>query len=197
VFVALRQPDASDREGSHGSGTRGGDLDFDVLYRETAPKVARWAARLGGPGIDAADVVQEVFIVAFRRRDTLRPDVKATTWLFGITLRVVQAHRRKQGFRRWFMRHRAPQESMSFSGPTPIESLEQKRAEAKAYRILDAMSPKYREAFILFELEGMSTHEISELLGKNQATVKVWLHRARGQFTERLAAIEDRGEGRA
>jgi RNA polymerase sigma-70 factor (ECF subfamily) len=192
--VRYHPPEPSERDVE--TSLPGGELDFDALYRASAPKVARWAARLGGPTIDAADVVQEVFIVAYRRQSTLRPHVKPTTWLFGITLRVVQAQRRKQRVRKWFTRLRAPGEAWAFSGPTPIESLEQKRAEAKAYRILDTMSPKYRDAFVLFELEGLSTLQIAELLGKNHATVKVWLHRARAQFVERLARADARGEDR-
>jgi RNA polymerase sigma-70 factor (ECF subfamily) len=174
----------------------GEDVDFDALYRQSAPQVARWAARLGGPTVDAADVVQEVFVVAYRRRATLRSEVKPTTWLFGITLRIVQAHRRKHRLRQWLLRLRAPVDEVAFSGPTPIESLEQRRAEAKAYRILDEMAPKYRDTFIMFEIEGLSTHEIAELTGQNLATIKVWLHRARAKFMERLAQAPARGEKR-
>jgi hypothetical protein len=78
---------------------------FDVgwLYRTYAAKVGRWAARLGGPSIEAEDVVQEVFLVAKRRLITFRPDGngKITTWLFRATERIVRAARRKQRWRRF------------------------------------------------------------------------------------------------
>jgi RNA polymerase sigma-70 factor, ECF subfamily len=187
---------APQHEQPHLEGFEGDErVDFDALYRESATKVARWAARLGGPFVDPADIVQEVFIIAYRRRSTLSVGVKPTTWLFGITSHVVQAHLRKQRARQWFFRQNAEARQMAF-GPTPMENLEQRRAEAKAYRILDQMAPKHRNAFILFELEGMSTQQIAELLGVNLGTVKVWLHRARTQFIKRLANAEIRGEAK-
>ena len=48
-----------------------GAVDVEELYRLHARSVARWAARLGGPGVDVEDVVQEVFLVAKRRLRTL------------------------------------------------------------------------------------------------------------------------------
>ena len=156
---------------------------FDTLYADGAPLVARWAVRLGGPSIDAADVVQEVFIVAHRRFDTLRPEIKPSTWLFGITRRVVQAQRRK--LRRWHWLAKGSLENaerVPFSGPTPVQHLEQRRAFAEAYRVLERMREQHRVAFVLFELEGHTVQEIAELCEANLNTVKVWLHRARAEF---------------
>ena len=160
-------------------------VGFDTLYADGAPLVARWAVRLGGPSIDAADVVQEVFIVAHRRFNTLRPEIKPSTWLFGITRRVVQAQRRK--LRRWRWLAKGSLESaelVPFSGPTPVQQLEQRRAFAEAYRVLEQMREKHRVAFVLFELEGHTVQEIAELCDANLNTVKVWLHRARAEFVK-------------
>ncbi len=158
---------------------------FDTLYTDGAPLVARWAVRLGGPSIDAADVVQEVFIVAHRRFDTLRAEIKPSTWLFGITRRVVQAQRRK--LRRWHWLAKGSFESAAlvpFPGPTPIQWLEQRRAFAEAYRVLERMREQHRVAFVLFELEGHTVQEIAELCDANLNTVKIWLHRARAEFVK-------------
>ena len=48
-------------------GRRERKLDFDAVYQAHAQTVARWAARLGGPGVDVEDITQEVFLVADRR----------------------------------------------------------------------------------------------------------------------------------
>src|SRR5204862_7805739 len=76
--------------------------DVALLYRAHAAKVGRWAPRLGGPSIEAEDVVQEVFLVAKRRLRAFPPDGggSATTWLFRATDRLVKAPRRKQRLRR-------------------------------------------------------------------------------------------------
>src|SRR5262245_62237789 len=78
----------------------GASLDFDAVYREHGRTVARWAARLGGPGITVEDVVQDVFLVVSRRLHEFRGEAKLATWLFGITDRTVRNWRRRQRWRR-------------------------------------------------------------------------------------------------
>ena len=59
--------------------------DLDAIYRAHAGTVARWAAKLAGPGNDVEDLVHEVFLVARRRLPEFRGDAKVTTWLYRIT----------------------------------------------------------------------------------------------------------------
>src|SRR6185436_1837667 len=80
--------------------------EFDVLYREHAGVVARWARHLAGPSIDTEDLVQEIFLVARRRLPEFRGDAKVTTWLYAITVRVVRTARRQDRLRRWWPRLR-------------------------------------------------------------------------------------------
>ena len=170
-------------------------VDFDALFREHAAAVARWAVRLA-PSVDQDDVVQEVFMVAHRRLASLCPDVRPSTWLFGITSRVVQSQRRKQKLLRWLRRAGDDAtDHLPFAGPTPVEALEQRQAMALAYRALDSMPERHRQSFILFELEGMSVLEVADLMGIKASTIKVWLHRARRRFVETLERY--RGEGNA
>jgi RNA polymerase sigma-70 factor (ECF subfamily) len=167
-------------------------VDFDVLYREHAAAVARWAIRLA-PNLDMDDVVQEVFLVAHRRLASLYPGVQPRTWLFGITSRVVRSQCRKQKLLRWLRRTSDhAMDALPFAGPSPVEALEQRQAVRLAYRALDSLREKHRQAFILFELEGMTVIEVAALLGVKVTTAKVWLHRARLRFVKTLSAY--RGE---
>ena len=103
----------------------GGALDVEELYRLHARTVARWAARLGGPGVDVEDVVQEVFLVAKRRLRSFTGAGSVTTWLFRTTANVAAAARRKQRLRRWLGRVPAPEApGMSAPGQLPGEALE-------------------------------------------------------------------------
>jgi RNA polymerase sigma-70 factor (ECF subfamily) len=167
---------------------------FDALYRAHASKVMRWASRLGGPQIDAEDVTQEVFLVVHRRLDTLQPDVKPTTWIFAITANVVRAHRRRSYLSR-LMRKLNPHDFLPFAAPvpTPLETVEQRRASAVIYRILNRMSEIHRRAFVLFEIEGMSTDEIADLMGTTPVATRVRLHRARAEFFRRLSSLTKKG----
>ncbi len=166
---------------------------FEAIYDQHARTILRWAARLGGPGIDAEDIAQEVFLVAHRRIDTLRADVKPSTWLFGITTRVVLKQRRRQRLRGWLNADVGDGAShLIAGGSTPLETIEQRRALAVGYGILERMPEALRDAFILFEIEGRTTEEIAEVTGTKPATTRVRLHRARALFYERLDKLQRR-----
>jgi RNA polymerase sigma-70 factor (ECF subfamily) len=177
------------------------DLDIALLFRQHARTVARWAARLGGPGIDVEDVVQDVFMIAGRRLTHFTGEAKVTTWLFRATERVVHGLRRKQRLRRWLARSGDEvSPHLTSQRLTPVEEFERHQATRAVYRILDGLSDRYRRVMILFELEGLSTEEIAQLLGAKQATVRVWLFRGRAQFLAEKERLEQRrpdGAGRS
>src|SRR6185295_5297352 len=113
------------------------------------------------------------------------------TWLFRATERIVLAARRKARLRRILARMpfdlapAAPRPRL-----TPLESVERGDLASTIYRLLDRLPERQREVLILFEVEGLSTHEIAALTGTRLATIRVWLHRARARFA-RLFAAED------
>jgi len=166
-------------------------LDVVSLYRVHARRVAAWAALLGGPNVDPADVVQEVFLIVHRRLESYRRDAAITSWLYGITTNVVRNRRRSAKLRRWFGQ---PVDEMAdqlpAAGPTPIEVLERRRMSAMVYRVLDRMHEKYRAPLMLFEIQGLSGEEIAQLLGLKLPLVWVRLKRAREQFRALLAEEE-------
>jgi RNA polymerase sigma factor (sigma-70 family) len=157
------------------------------VYRQHAGDVGRWAARLGGPRVDVDDVVQEVFIVISRQLASFRGDAKLTTWLFRITERVVRNHRRWWAVRRIVTRLTLQHtERLATADADPLEALERRALADTAYRVLDQLPDKYRRALILCELEEMGAEEIASLLEARVETVRVWLHRARRMFLDRL-----------
>jgi RNA polymerase sigma-70 factor (ECF subfamily) len=171
--------------------------DVASLYRTYAAKVGRWAARLGGPSIEVEDVVQEVFLVAKRRLTSFRPDGggSITTWLFRATDRIVKSMRRKQRLRRLFGgTAELDAAGADLSRPIPSDELEHRQTIARVYRVLDRLPERQRRVLILFELEGLSTHEIAALIGARVGTVRVWLYRARAAFLQHhdVVAAADR-----
>jgi RNA polymerase sigma-70 factor (ECF subfamily) len=161
------------------------------VYRQHADLVKRWALRLGGPALDAEDVVHEVFLVVQRRLPTFRGDAKLTTWLYQITLRVVKKQARRQRLGRWVrglagdLVDQLPDDQLG-----PYESIERQEAAHLVYRALDGLAHNQRAVVILFELEGHSGEEIADLMGARLATVWVWLHRGRARFLARLRELE-------
>jgi RNA polymerase sigma-70 factor, ECF subfamily len=161
------------------------------VYRRHKGDIGRWAARLGGPRIDVDDVVQEVFIVVNRQLPHFRGDAKLSTWLFRITERVVRNHRRWWGIRRIMTRLSLRQrETLSAPDPDPAEEMERREAVAAAYRVIDQLPDRYRRVLILAELEQLPPEEIAALLDARLETVRVWLHRARRMFLDRIDDAE-------
>jgi RNA polymerase sigma factor (sigma-70 family) len=176
-------PPADDPSGSEVA--RDVPLDVGDLFRAHGRTVMRWAARLGGPGIDAEDIAQEVFLVARRRLRSFAGPGKVSTWLFRATERIALAARRKRRWRRWLAGHSdAAASSMGAPRPTPAEAFERGREIGEVYRVLDRLPERQRRVLILFELDGLSTEEIAQLVGARMGTVRVWLFRARARFLE-------------
>jgi RNA polymerase sigma-70 factor, ECF subfamily len=167
--------------------------DFTEVYSAHAPRVARWVARLAGPRADVDDLMQEVFIRVHRRLSGFRGDCQLSTWIYAITENVVRSWRRRDRLRRLFgsVDDRAA-ERLPSREPDPALSLERRRSAALIYRALDELADHYRTIFILFEIDGLSGEEISQLTGVKLPTVWVRLNRARNQLADRLARLEVR-----
>jgi RNA polymerase sigma-70 factor (ECF subfamily) len=158
---------------------------FEEIFRGHMVTVTRWAARLGGPGVDCDEVAQEVFVVVQRRLAEFRGDGKLSTWLFRITAKIVANHRRAGRRRRlWSRLTRADEDQLPGHGPLPGDALEQVEASRRFYEVLDRLAPRYREVLTLFELEELSTDAIAQLLDRPPATIRVWLHRGRQSFVK-------------
>jgi RNA polymerase sigma-70 factor, ECF subfamily len=163
---------------------------LNALYAEHGESVARWALRLGGPELEAADAVQEVFAIAAERLPYFRGESKIATWLYGITENVVRQTRRRERMRRWFLGREKRDVHLPDTGPS--EAIERRQSNALVYRALDRLREPYRSALILFEIEELSGEQIAELKRCKVATVWVWLHRARAQFLEQLTAVTEK-----
>ncbi len=168
------------------------------LFEKHAAFVARSLRRLGVPERDVEDGLQEVFIIAQSKLDTIEPG-KERSFLFGI------ARRRASTLRRSI--HRASRrEEKALDGsetweeaPDSTEQTEREHARAALDEVLDALPAELRAVLVLHELEEMEMGEISELLGIPPGTVASRLRRARERFEieadrmrERLASEGER-----
>lgn len=179
----------------------GAPLSFETVYRAHAKTVSRWASRLLGPGGDCEDVVQEVFIVVRHKLPRFDGAAEITTWLYEITVRVVQDWRRRRRWWSWVTgRGPSPSRSRAQTPPSlpgggahdPVPRLEGRERVLRFYRILDRLPEVYRTTFILFEVEGLSGERIAEITGARLGTVWVRLARARRTFIQRMRQLEAR-----
>lgn len=171
--------------------SRAHTLSFDQVYEEHFDFVWRSVRRLGLPDSAADDAVQDVFVVVCRRLSTFEQRSSVRTWLFGITLRVVRGHRRRD--------RRKPTEALpeTLVSRTPDPQAASERTEALSVldRILDQMDEDKREVFVMAELEQMTAPEIVSATGSKLNTVYSRLRAARNIFeagVKRHRATDDR-----
>jgi RNA polymerase sigma-70 factor, ECF subfamily len=162
-------------------------LDFDQVYEEWFHEVSRWARAFGGLDADLDDLTQEVFVVVSRKLDRFDGQ-NLGGFLYRITQKTVSDYRRRSWFRRYWSGRRPALELVADRGPDPAAGAERREAEQLLKQILARISPVRRSAFILYEIEGYSGEEISELEGVPVGTVYTRLHHARRDF---LAAVSD------
>src|SRR5512134_3499043 len=70
---------------------------FEALYRDNYAFVWRCARRMCVDDGELEDVIQDVFVIAYRRLDSLTPGISPSTWLFGIMRNVVRNRARGRG----------------------------------------------------------------------------------------------------
>lgn len=179
-------------------------LDLEQIYRDHSAVVSRWVRRMWGPRrgssmVDEEDLLHEVFLVVQRRIATFRGDAALTTWLYSITVLVVNARRKKERWRTLLWKRAEPELALE---PAPPASEEQTRAEASrvVYAVLDDLKERDRTLLILFELERLPGAEIAAIVGMTEANLWVALSRARARFKRaferRYGDLEDEGASR-
>ena len=158
-------------------------IDIDAIYLEHAPFITRVLVRLIGETAQVDDLVQETFLVAYRRRDTFDGRSVVRTWLYGIAARLAMRHRRGKGrfLRAIGLYADEPHDRVA---PGPDLDLERARAAALVRDALDEIPFKQREVFVLYELEELEGTVIAEMLGIPVNTVWTRLHHGRKRFED-------------
>lgn len=159
---------------------RRGDRDARrELFELATPRVLAWCTHLGGPRVDAEDAAHDVLLRAMTALDRLEHPESFDAWLYGITRRVLAAHRRRAWIRRW-LPGAVPDAPDPAKGPDGLAELADERAAV--HRILDDLPEELREVLVLCDMEGNPDPTVAELLGIPTGTVKSRLRRARERF---------------
>jgi RNA polymerase sigma-70 factor (ECF subfamily) len=141
---------------------------------------------LGTPAAEIDDEVQRTFITVARRLDDVRIGSEKS-FLLQTALNVAAHARRTVARRREVPADEAP-ELVDLA--TPEQLADRKRARRLLDRVLDEMETDLRTVFVLYEFEELSMAEIAGVLAIPSGTVASRLRRARGQFKERVQALE-------
>jgi RNA polymerase sigma-70 factor (ECF subfamily) len=160
-----------------------GDVDaFESLYRENAGRIYALCLRLEvGDTTDATELMQDVFVRAWRRLSTFRGDCAFSSWLHRLAVNTMLENARSD--RRRIARVLPMDDTSRLEGAARSTGVDLRMDMENAIASL----PKgARLAFVLHDVEGYQHQEIAEQLGVSVGTIKAQLHRARRLLRERL-----------
>lgn len=149
------------------------------LYDRYARQVRAILLSTLGPDEEVADLLQDVFIAALGRLDSLRNAEKVGSWLSAIAVFVARGHIRMRRRRRR-LRLFSPEHTQSWEVEQPSSDV--RRALSEAYQILDRMEVDVRITFLLRYVHGMSLLDAAEACGISLSTFKRRLSRATDGF---------------
>jgi RNA polymerase sigma-70 factor (ECF subfamily) len=167
---------------------------FDALYRRHGGALYATASRLTRHGDVAEDLVHDAWVRAVESLDRFERRSSFRTWITGILVNCIREHERA--------RRREPAADESFE-----DAGVDRATDASAFRPLDpdgidpldleaavsALAPRFRQVFVLHDIEGFTHEEIAATLGLVVGTSKSQLARARRRVRELLTAGVARG----
>lgn len=138
---------------------------------------------------DAQDIVQSAFLKIYRKLHTFRGDAKFKNWAYRIVINTALSRLRRENTRSEVALEdvRPNIEGDDELSTTGIqqwkvradEAVENRQLRALIIDAVDQLEDKYETIFLLYEVEGLSMQEISEVTELSVGGVKTRLHRAR------------------
>jgi RNA polymerase sigma-70 factor (ECF subfamily) len=154
------------------------------------PRLNVAALRLTGNHADAEDLLQETYLRAYRGFDRFEPGTNLAAWLYRI-LRNTFINSYRKGQRQpitvpedWSAQTAVARGNVAPSAEaTVVDSIPDERLQAA----LSSLPDPYRQAVLLYDVEGFSDREIAGMVGIPRGTVMSRLHRGRKALRERMS----------
>ncbi len=155
------------------------------VYDAHSERVYAFARRLVGEDAAAEDLVQEVFLALPAAARRYRGEATVRTFLLSIAQNHARHHVRAAARRRAAMT-RLGREPGPAAGAPPDRALEQRELAARLQRCLDELPLEQRVAFVLCEIEELTSAEASAIVGAPEGTVRTRVFHARKKLRERF-----------
>ena len=164
---------------------RRGEVEaYGELVRRHMRRAFSIAYRIVRHREDAEDVVQDAFVRALERLDTLKRGRPFHPWFYRIVVNRALSCWRSRAVR---AAEAVPEEAVGDS--TPEGDAERSELRRRLAEALDALPESERIVVQLSELEGLTSAEIAEILGEPAGTVRYRLHQARRRLRAALAPL--------
>jgi RNA polymerase sigma-70 factor (ECF subfamily) len=168
--------------------------DFETEAMPYMNDVFRTALRVLRDSSRAEDVVQEVFLQAWKSFDRFEPGTNCKAWLYRILFHTVNHYRRKWFRLRFFSETEDRyEETLTWAPPLP-----DRLTDGEILAALDDLPPDFRSVVLLVDVEEFAYKEVAEILQIPTGTVMSRLSRGRKLLREQLAdAARAYGIGKA
>jgi RNA polymerase sigma-70 factor (ECF subfamily) len=165
---------------------RAGDLTaFDAIYRQHAGRLYNVVARMVGRQGEAEDLLQEVFLTAFRKLESFRGDSALGTWLYRLATNVCLDYLRSRAGRTQQVTDPFDDQPIPDARTRGLADRAVSRVDLE--RALEQLPDGCRAAFVLHDIEGLEHREVAEALGIAEGTSKSQVHKARLRLRTLLA----------
>jgi RNA polymerase sigma-70 factor, ECF subfamily len=160
-------------------------IGIEDLFRRHAPAIASLGLAMLQSVEEADDLVQDVFIRAWRAIDRLQNREDARPWLMTIAIRVARTRLRRRKLLRLVLRTDEP-DFEQIAGPSPHP--EHRDLIKRLYAILDKLPVELRIAWLLRYVQAETVESVASLCGWSVSTAKRRIHAAHTRVTARLNA---------
>lgn len=178
-------------------GDRGAQAAIVKKYEQMVYNVA---LRLTGNAEEAEGVMQETFLKVLEALPTFRGDSQLGTWIYRIATNFALMQLRRRKVPTYSLDEYNLDETRDLAsfnraiGDNPEALVLNAELRQVMENAIEALPPKYKTAFVLKDLEGLSLQQIADMLNLNVATVKTHIHRARLFLRDRLADYVERAK---
>jgi RNA polymerase sigma-70 factor, ECF subfamily len=155
---------------------RAGDVEaFETVYKQHAPRIYALATRMAGSPDEGEDLLQDIFLQAYRKLESFKGDSALGTWLYRLAVNHCLD----------FVRSRQAKMSKltdtldADTSAQPVARRETPVARIDLERALERLPAGCREAFVLHDVEGFDHREVAEMLGIAEGTSKSQVFKAR------------------
>ncbi len=162
---------------------------FEELVRRHRTPVFSFLLRLGGDRGRAEDLCQETFLRVVRGAAAWEERAPFRTWLFTLARNLAFDDARRRAFRRTEPLDDPARAAEPSDDPGPEAAAEGALLRPRLEAALAALPEEQREVFLLREYAGLRFHEIAEVTGTPENTVKSRMRYALEALRERLEAL--------
>ena len=165
---------------------RAGDgTAFEQLYKQHSTRLYNLAGRMMGAHGEADDLLQDIFLLAYRKLGSFRGESSLGTWLYRLAMNhcldVLRNRQTRMGQQTDSLDE---PDADPVASPVPVVGAV---SRIDLERAIDTLPPACRAAFLLHDVEGFGHQEVGTMLGISEGTSKSQVHKARMRIRSYLA----------